>query len=80
MTHWEVIICPHCGSNSTVEHLRKLKLLEVHAVRKGFDQLEARQIEREYYCDRCEKPFYGTLLRIATEDLDDGMFYHAQTG
>ena len=84
MTHWETVVCPHCGNKSTVEHLVKFRLLDVHPARKGFDELEARQMEREYFCDRCEKPFYGTLLRIATEDLSDGMFYqasdNAQTG
>jgi len=67
-----------------VEHLRKFRLLEVHAARKGFDELEERQMEREYYCDRCQQMFYGTLLRIATGDLNDGMFFHgpeaAETG
>jgi DNA-directed RNA polymerase subunit RPC12/RpoP len=75
MTYREFVTCPHCGAISSVEYLRKFKLLDVHPVRKGFDQLEARQMEREYICDRCEKKFYGTLLRIATADLNDGIFY-----
>jgi DNA-directed RNA polymerase subunit RPC12/RpoP len=69
MTHWERVDCPHCGNKSTVEHLVKFRLLDIHAVRKDVDDLGERQIEREYYCDRCEKMFYGTLLRIATADL-----------
>lgn len=74
MTHWEPITCPHCGHSSSVEHLRKFKLLSVHAARKGFDELEDRQTEREYYCDRCEQIFYGILMRIATGDLNDDQF------
>jgi DNA-directed RNA polymerase subunit RPC12/RpoP len=75
MTHWEAITCPHCGHSSSVEHLRKFKLLEVHPVRKDFDELGDREMEREYYCDRCERAFFGTLLRIATGELKDEPFF-----
>jgi DNA-directed RNA polymerase subunit RPC12/RpoP len=75
MTHQEAVTCPHCGDINSAEHLRNFKLLDVHPMRKGFDKLEARQMEREYVCNRCEKKFYGTLQRIDTADLSDGIFY-----
>ena len=78
MTHWEHVICPHCGLESMVEHLHKFKLLDVHPVRKNFAQLEARQFERDYFCGRCQQMFYGTLLRTTMEGLNDSSFYQAE--
>ncbi len=69
MTDQQLIRCPHCGKTTILDVDSRLYWLsDVHAERKPFDELHELEIECEHFCEKCDEPYYVTLLQKVQPD------------